>query len=99
MTDQEARAEREALANVILETTYQPTWGECLRTADAVLAWMRDQGHRQRPEPEWEYAHSANGYWNDEETEFLAADYGDVTDDPQGAIARRIKAGPWEPIA
>ena len=104
MNEREARDEREALANVILETTYQPTWGECLRTADAVLAWMRDQGYRKHPEPEWEYgiARLPSGYG-------FVAEMGEesarasVRREPGEWVlmhrAKAIQAGLWEPVA
>lgn len=47
---------------------------------------------------EWEYAREADGYWNDDDTVFTAEDYYDVGDEPVGALARRRKAGPWEPV-
>ena len=86
--------ERDEIAQMILDATYQPAWGECVRAADAILA----AGYRKHPEPEWEYAHSANGYWSEDETEFTAEDYYDVSDEPQGALACRTKPGPWEPL-
>ena len=113
MNEQEARDdEREALAQVIANaffamqagqewnaegTSYSqpvPSGGD-MDLAVSILA----AGYRKHPEPEWEYAHSANGYWNRDETEFTAEGYYDVGDDARGAIARRTKPGPWEPIA
>lgn len=52
----------------------------------------------EHPEPEMEYAHAANGYWNDDETEFTAEEYLDVSGDARGALAGRRAAGPWLPV-
>ena len=98
MSDQEARDERE----VLVTTAYNRVTGQDDEgwNPDIILTALFDlyDAAGKHPEPVWEYAHSANGYWNDDETEFTAEDYYDVGDDARGAIARRTKAGPWEPV-
>ena len=49
MNEQEARDE---IAQMILDATYQPAWGECVRAADAIIA----AGYRKHPEADSELA-------------------------------------------
>lgn len=51
---------------------------------------------RLSEEPEWEYAYEVDGYWD--EDVFVIEDYRDVGDTSVHALARRRKAGPWEPV-
>lgn len=47
-------------------------------------------------EPEWEYGHEVDGYW--EGDEFVVEDYWHVSNTSNHALARRRKAGSWEPL-
>lgn len=100
------RNEREALiaeasdliAYHLREQEFDPRYRPRTPAEQAELIGRLVAALRKHPEPEWEYAHSANGYWSEDETEFTAEDYYDVSDEPHGALARRTKAGPWEPV-
>jgi hypothetical protein len=84
-------AERDAVVNT-LTAIRELAEGLFGATVPGAVGWES----AQRPE-EWEYAHSANGYWGDD-GEFIAEDYYDASDDPRDAMARRIKVGPWVPV-
>ena len=108
MNEQEARDEREALADVLMSDGVRITAAMgrdyALVEADAVLAWMRDQGYRKHPEPEWEYgiARLPSGYG-------FVAEMGEesarasVRREPGEWVlmhrAKAIQAGLWEPVA
>ena len=115
MTDQEARDEREALADVLMSDGVRITAAMgrdyALVEADAVLAWMRDQGYRKHPEPEWEYGTalraSEGTIWDFEvDTEQHALAHVaecDISDHTPGescvVVHRAVTYGPWEPVA
>ncbi|WP_413354045.1 hypothetical protein [Microbacterium sp. 1P06AB] len=99
MTD---NTERDALAEKIAPHVYDGSGGGLVAEAFEEVVYSIVDAVLAEREPvvvddatEWEYAHAANGYWNEDETEFTTEEWLDVSDDPAGALARRRKAGPW----